>query len=211
MPFLPGQEIRTQREHLFDAGTYDDTAIDKAAYNLRLGNEVFISTEDKPTLLTPEDPLVVLKPGEFALLKTHEIVTLSQNLLGFITLRHTFKKHGLLNVSGFHVDPGFRGRLVFSVFNVGPNDVVLRYLEKVFMIFFATVVPATEIDVAHRHQNQQSFSLEDMMAIRGRSASLVHIESRIREIEGNVRFYGAIVAGVLLALFALVVGLVLKT
>ncbi len=80
------------------------------------------------------------------------------------------------------------------------------------MIFFANVVPATasEIGVKHKHQNQETFSLEDMMAIRGRSVSLVHIESRLREIEGNVRFYGAIVAGVLLALFALVVGFALK-
>ena len=100
--------------------------------------------------------------------------------------------------------------MVFSVFNVGPNDIVLRYLEKVFMIFFANVVPASKIGVRHKHQNQEKFSLEDMMAIRGRSSSLVHIESRIREIEGNVRFYGAIVAGVLLALFALVVGFALN-
>ncbi len=96
MSFLPGQEIRTRRNYLFDP--YDDTAIDEAAYNLRLGNEVFISTEDKPRLLTREDP-VVLKPGEFALLKTHEIVTLPRDLLGFITLRYTFKKQGRVRFS----------------------------------------------------------------------------------------------------------------
>lgn len=207
MPFLPGQEIRNQQTRLFDSNTYDDNAIDKAAYNLRLGDEVFISSEEKPHILTDDAPLVVLKSGEFALLKTHEIVTLPANILGFITLRHGFKKQGLLNVSGFHVDPGFHGRLVFSVFNVGPNDIVLRYKQRVFMIFFATVDPASQIDVQHRHQDQQTFSLEDMMAIRGRSASLVAIENRLGRIENSVRFYGAIVGGVLLALFALVIGL----
>jgi dCTP deaminase len=114
-----------------------------------------------------------------------------------------------MNVSGFHVDPSFEGRLVFSVVNVGPNDITLRYREQIFMIFFAELESPTTIAVSHKHQGQDQLSLEDMIAIRGRSASIVHIENRIRELETSVRVYGAIVAGVLLALFALVIGRIL--
>ena len=203
MPFLPGQTIRDFYAHYFDPFLID--AVDDAAYRLRLGDEVFLSTADKPRILTERDPFVTIKPGDFALLKTHERVTLPKDKIGLITLRHTLKVHGLMNVSGFHVDPGFSGKLVFSVVNVGPNDIVLRFEEQLFMIFLATLESSTTIAIAHRHQDQRNFSLEDMLAIRGRSASLVHMENRIRELETNVRVYGAIVAGVLIALFALIV------
>jgi dCTP deaminase len=206
MSFLPGQKIRSLSVDLFETGSYLDSAIDKAAYNLRLGDEVFLSTENNPRLLNEGAPFIVIKPGDFALLKTHEIVRLPLDKLGFISLRHTVKVHGLMNVSGFHVDPGFEGRLVFSVVNVGPNDITLRYQEPVFMLFLAELESATTVAVTHKHQGQDKLSLEDMIAIRGRSASIVHIENRIRELETSVRVYGAIVAGVLVALFALVIG-----
>ena len=42
----------------------------------------------------------------------------------------------LINVSGFHVDPNYKGKLIFSAFNAGPRDIILRKLDPVFMIFF---------------------------------------------------------------------------
>jgi hypothetical protein len=98
---------------------------------------------------------------------------------------------------------------MFSVVNVGLNDITLRYQEQLFMLFFAELETATTIPVSHRHQGQDKLSLEDMIAVRERSASLVHIEKRIGELENSVKVYGAIVAGVLIALFALVVKLLL--
>jgi dCTP deaminase len=207
MAFLPGQKIRSLSVDFFENDSYLDSAIDDAAYNLRLGDEVFLSTDGSPRLLSDNDPFVVIKPGDFALLKTYETIKLPLDKIGFITLRNTLKMHGLMNVSGFHVDPGFRGRLMFSVVNVGPNDITVRYQEKLFMLFIAELETATTIKVEHRHQGQDKFSLEDMIAIRGRSATLVHIEKRIGELESSVKVYGALVAGVLIALFALVVRL----
>ena len=206
MAFLPGQKIRSRSVDFFENG-YLDSAIDDAAYNLRLGDEVFLSTDGSPRLLSDNDPFVVIKPGDFALLKTYETIKLPPDKIGFITLRNTLKMHGLMNVSGFHVDPGFRGRLMFSVVNVGPNDITVRYQEQLFMLFIAELETATTIEVKHRHEGQDKFSLEDMIAIRGRSATLVHIEKRIGELESSVKVYGALVAGVLIALFALVVRL----
>jgi len=82
---------------------------------------------------------------------------------------------------------------MFSVVNVGPNDITVRYQEHLFMLFLAELETAITIEVNHRHQGQDKFSLEDMI-IRGRSGSLVvHIEKRIGELETSVRVHGAIV------------------
>jgi len=57
--------------------------------------------------------------------------------LAFISVRATVKFGGLVNVSGFHVDPGYRGRLVFSVFNAGPAPVHLARGDDCFLIWYA--------------------------------------------------------------------------
>ncbi|WP_418068197.1 dCTP deaminase domain-containing protein [Rhizobium laguerreae] len=75
--------------------------------------------------------------GQFALLITEESVSVPEDALAFISIRATYKFQGLVNVSGFHVDPGFRGRLIFSVFNAGPSSVHLARGEDCFHIWFA--------------------------------------------------------------------------
>jgi len=43
----------------------------------------------------------------------------------------------LINVSGFHVDPGFHGHLKFAVYNAGSNDITLAQDQSVFVIWYA--------------------------------------------------------------------------
>lgn len=212
MSFLNKSQLRTSLGLIFEKDTYDPNAVDRAAYNLRLGKDVFRSSSELPQTLTEKDPYVTIRAGDYVLLTTAEYVTMPLDMLGFITLRYRFKKVGLLNVSGFHVDPGFNGKLVFSVFNVGNNDVVLKFQEKMFMLFVNKLEEPNELDPdeKHEHDNQKSFSLEDVIAIKGRSSSLVQMESRLGSIESSVTIYGTIVIGALLVLFALVIGLALQ-
>jgi len=50
-------------------------------------------------------------------------------------MRTPFKFRGLINVSGFHVDPGYNGQLVYAVFNAGPSPVHLKENELTFKIW----------------------------------------------------------------------------
>jgi dCTP deaminase len=52
-------------------------------------------------------------------------------------MRSRYKFRGLINVSGFSVDPGYSGKLLFSVYNAGPSPVHLTEGERWFTIFFA--------------------------------------------------------------------------
>ncbi|WP_152485768.1 hypothetical protein [Euryhalocaulis caribicus] len=47
------------------------------------------------------------------------------------------KFEGLINVSGFHVDPGWNGHLVYAVYNAGPRAISLSRGEDLFLIWFA--------------------------------------------------------------------------
>jgi dCTP deaminase len=48
-------------------------------------------------------------------------------------MKFKIKQRGLVNVSGFHVDPGYSGKLLFSVYNAGPRSIVLTRGEPVFV------------------------------------------------------------------------------
>lgn len=49
---------------------------------------------------------VSIEPGEFALMLTDELIHVPEDLVGFISVRFGYKRRGLVNISGFHVDPG---------------------------------------------------------------------------------------------------------
>src|SRR5262249_25943680 len=92
---------------------FDPARIDCAAYTLRVGRDVFITEDEPPTgeprtgvrfVLDPNAPCRI-PPGQFAFLVTEESVEVPSDALAFISMKATYKFRGLVNVSGFHVDP----------------------------------------------------------------------------------------------------------
>src|SRR3954462_12255399 len=115
---------------------------ERASYNLSVGSEIYISPASPERSSTRE--LLkdregrMIPPGQFALLQSREVVTIPENAIAFITLRSKAAKfRGLVNVSGFYVEPGYSGNLVFAVFNAGPASIHVAEGEKWFEIFFA--------------------------------------------------------------------------
>jgi dCTP deaminase len=64
--------------------------------------------------------------------------------MAFISIKARIKWRGLINVSGFHVDPGYEGRLIFAVLNGGPAAVHLRRGDPCFLMWFADLDRWTE-------------------------------------------------------------------
>lgn len=126
--------------------------VDCAAYTLSVGPEVYVSPNDQtadPTTvsvrkLAPGDAFTI-PPGQFAFLLTEEIVTVPADALAFISIRAKTKFRGLVNVSGFHVDPGYRGQLTFAVFNAGPVSIHLKRGQPIFLIWYASLDRETAI------------------------------------------------------------------
>lgn len=175
------------------------------SYDLRLGDEVYLSSKELPIKLTDRENIVSIKPGEFALLITREIVKLPGDVMAFINIRFRYKQRGLINVSGFHVDPHYCGKLIFSIYNASSNDILLRKDEKVFMIFFQKL-PG---EIAKPEKGREGFHtipLEMVANIRGQSATLASNAERIRQLE----FYFKVLAGVTTAIFTVLVGTIIK-
>lgn len=137
--------------------------ISGGAFELSLGDEVFRtdSKDRKKEFLKQENEQITINPGQFALLLTKEIVKIPTNKIAFISIKAGIKLKGLINVSGFHVDPGFTGKLVFSVYNAGSSAISLLKSEPCFLIWFAELqlLPGETSNYAtenHEHKNQDT-------------------------------------------------------
>jgi dCTP deaminase len=146
--------------------------IDNVAYELCLGDEVYLtdSANGKKEKLDDKNSQVVIKPGQFALLLTKEKVAIPNNILAFISIKFSQKIKGLLNVSGFHVDPGFSGKIIFSVYNAGPATIVLDRGKPYFMIWFSKL-SSSSIPYNGKHKNQNEISADNISALKGELAS----------------------------------------
>jgi len=132
---------------------FNEKAIVCAAYELTLGEYAFTTADDKDRAIsvkpgeTPglrkleQNGMFTIRPGQFAYLLTEEVVIVPDDAIGFISVKAGRKLDGLINVSGFHVDPGWSSRLVFGVFNAGPQELAFQRGERLFLLFLADLDP----------------------------------------------------------------------
>lgn len=118
----------------FDAKNFSD-----GCYRLALGSEAIVSAEaegqESIRQNIRKNGELRLLPGQFAYLITEERVQIPRAAIGLINLSTSIKMRGILNASGFHVDPGYNGRLIFSVLNVGAQTVHLKPNERMFRLW----------------------------------------------------------------------------
>jgi len=212
MSFLASDSLKERLPKILGA-KYDEQNIKYGAYELHLGSEVFVTTDKLKKKLVENDQ-VEIPAGQFALLLTDESLTMPDDLIAFISIKFGEKFRGLINISGFHVDPGFRGRLKFSVYNAGSQPVILSRGKSLFQIWFASLDKKEKEPYTGKHKDQEWVSDEDVMELRGDIASPAVLKSELEklrtEVETHLRvldnkFWATLVIGIMIA------GVVLKT
>ena len=172
---------------------FDRERVDGAAYTMRIGDEAFVSPESRDTRrpslverLNQGEPIVI-PPGQFAYLTTREFVTVPHDFLGFINMKSGLKMSGLINVSGFHVDPGYRGKLLFAVLNAGPQSVTVRCDQPAFLIWFTRLDRATT-KFARTKGGFAAVDTELMGRLPAENASVTSLKSEIDELGRRVSY-----------------------
>jgi dCTP deaminase len=200
--FLSKQLIRQRCNQgdasLISVATFEEANLRQASYDLRLGIESYVVGHDLPIRLSGDKPYLIIAPGQFALLTTQEILRLPDDLIAFITLRNRFKMQGLINVSGFHVDPTHKGILVFAVNNIGPDDIRLKLSECTFTIFFAQVAPGIEDERRPPFGNE--LPREYVQLLGGASITLTKLQKELEDLRTKVLLYAPLGIALLIAL-----------
>lgn len=187
--FWSGETLETRLPALVTP--YDESQIDCSAYTLRMGRELYVSPNEEtenPQSVTirplNEGEGFTIPPGQFGFLLSEEIVEVPDDALAFISIKAKIKWRGLINVSGFHVDPGFKGRLIFSVYNAGPVPVHLRQGQPMFLIWFAGLDRPTK--KARQQPVQTSFPPDLIPGISGELQSLAGLNKKIKDLDKDL-------------------------
>ena len=118
---------------------FEDKYLKDGCYRIQLGNEALVSVgptqNEKPHRQLRAGDSLSLEPGQFAYLITAEKVQIPKNAMGLINMATAEKIKGLVNISGFHVDSGYSGKLIFTVFNAGASSVSLRTGQRLFRLW----------------------------------------------------------------------------
>jgi dCTP deaminase len=188
MAFWSGETLLNQLPHLISP--FDPGKVDCSAYTLRVGSEVYVSpseSEQDPKKITiqklDDGDSFTIPPGQFAFLLTEEKITVPRGAMAFISMKTGFKLRGLVNVSGFHVDPGYSGYLIFGVFNAGPKTVHLRRGEDCFLIWYA------DLDNPHSQMTKQptggfkSITTDIVTRISGEVMSFEGLNAKIKDLK----------------------------
>ncbi|MBW4538981.1 MAG: hypothetical protein KME43_07510 [Myxacorys chilensis ATA2-1-KO14] len=190
MSFWSSQSLISRLPDLVNP--FDPNRIDSASYELSLGDEVYISSfpntpqKDRKKVFLKERETIAIPPGQFAFLITAEEISVPVNAIAFISIKFSAKAKGIINVSGFHVDPGYKGRLIFAVFNAGPLNYHVECGQRLFSMWFADLDGADE-----RPRKKPGFVSipTDLINSPDLVASLPYLAERLDEIDKKVENY----------------------
>lgn len=96
-------------------------------YDLRVGDQ-YRDHRDAGGRTLPENGVIKLSPGEAVIIQTMESVFLPKSMFGTIVPRVSLLEEGISNTTS-KVDPGYNGRLLVTMFNLGKKDSSLKYGE----------------------------------------------------------------------------------
>lgn len=195
MAFLGVKELTALQEEQGVIEPFLENRLKNGAYELSLGKEVYLtdSKTSKIEILSEDiNRQIDINPGQFALLLTKEVVKIPKDKIAFISIKAGEKLKGLVNVSGFHVDPGFNDHLLFSVYNAGPSTIVLNTGEPYFPIWFAEMKTELTKQDAYNDNNDHFKKLDHIptkyieVLKRGELTSPKALYDKIKEIESDL-------------------------
>jgi dCTP deaminase len=165
---------------------YDDKRVTHAAYEMAVGPEAFVTSNASDTTLLPRGGKVVIPPGQFGLLTTQETLRIPPDVFALISIRASIKFQGLVNVSGFHVDPGFVGPLKFAVYNAGSQPIVLDQGQRAFMIWLTSLDESDVDPYRAKTSGTPVIGAADVARIQGEVASPAALKKRIDELQEDL-------------------------
>lgn len=183
MSFWGSKTIIEQQELNKIISPFDLDQVKYGRYQLKVGAEVFVTVDDVKKQINEQEQISIA-PGQFAIILTEEKVTIPHDAIGLISIRYGIKLRGLVNVSGFHVDPGFSGKLKFAVYNAGPRPIALTRGEPAFLIWFSKMNGHDNDDTYKgSHNNQDQISSDDINNLHGKVASPSALNEKIEDLK----------------------------
>lgn len=192
---LSDQEIRQALDDgLLELDPLQPDGIEGASYDFRVGKQAFVSNSDS-VLDLENKGLVIIDPGEFAVITTRERVRCSAQMAGLLGLCSTYARQGLVLLSGPQIDPGFDGVLIVRVTNLAPRRVTLAFEAPFLTVQFFKLNNPVLVPYAGSRQGQtglrsgdiEELSNPDSPTMGGMVKALSTLAKDVGELKGSVK------------------------
>jgi dCTP deaminase len=126
-----------------DSKQISDTRSSNVSYDLRVGNE-YRDHRDRGTTDLDDSQAISLKPGSAVIIETAELVQFPKSRFGHIVPKVSLLQDGLSNTSS-KIDPGYEGKLLITVFNLGKREIYLKKGQKFCTLYVIDVAIKDEV------------------------------------------------------------------
>jgi deoxycytidine triphosphate deaminase len=194
-----------------------EDSLQPASYDFTVGAQAFVSGSNEIIDVTNRG-LVIIDPGEYAVLATQERIRCGPQIAGQLGLCSPLARQGLILLSGPQVDPGFDGVLVVRVTNLAPRRITLPYRAPFLTAqFFKLAHPvAHPYDGSRQGQTGlgprdfEELSQPDSPTLGGMVKSLSTLASDVSDLKTSVRWMAwaiPIIVGIGMTIIGIIVGL----
>ncbi|MCH7737631.1 MAG: hypothetical protein IH872_09570 [Chloroflexi bacterium] len=143
MGVLNGSQIRNSviYGHLI-IDPFEDRLVQPASYDLRLGPRVLASPLGPGMLgerieLTERNPRYAVQTGQMVAVMSKESMVIPLDMCSnSFGIRSEFARKGLQSYGGLHLDPDWRGHLIVTLLNIGPEPMEIMLNQPFFTVTF---------------------------------------------------------------------------
>src|SRR5437867_1388805 len=182
------------RQHL-KIGDFDPRFLEPATYDMRLGREAFVVTSSGAGPRDLEaNPLLILGASEFALVGSFETLDLPNDVVGHFGLKSSLSRRGLYASIGAQIDPGFRGRLFVSLFNLTPAPIPIDYMDTFLTVEFSRLEHPPATGYEGPNQGKYHLNADDIAPfLNVQVPSLAKIHQEFGDLTQNLRTVASMV------------------
>jgi len=167
---------------------FDPELVQPASYDLRLGSKILASPISQDILgatieLNERTPSYKVLPGQMVAAISEELLGLPLGICGKVGIRSEFARKGMDWFGGPQVDPGYKGRLMLSLLNVGPEPITLTRGIPFFTVEFQTLDEPAKAGYAGSYQDLHDFPQDQYdFILSARTTSLAEIPTLRQEV-----------------------------
>jgi len=185
---LSDVQIREEiNSHGIEITPFDETMLQPASYDLKIGKDVAVVPENGHTMLNLEETgVVVIPPYTPAVIYTLEHLKLKVHLVGRFGLKSALSRRGMYASVGPQVDPGFEGKLSVTLFNLTPVAVPLNYGDSFLSLELHRLdVPASR-PYSGEFQGKETFTAKDIEPVLGYKGGLGEVVRGFHDIHRSI-------------------------
>ena len=136
---VQGDDGKAHREYLSGVvDTKKEINYINGTFQVRPLKEILWHPSGKPENIpfNPDEKWIEIKPGQFILLASQEILNIPNGIIAFIQGRSSIARLGIQTEQAGLIDAGFRGTITFEVFNQTEHSIILYAGQRIAQVYF---------------------------------------------------------------------------